>query len=346
MAHRPPAAAPFHVEFDARRERLWLHGILATVGDAVVCSDQAGTIELFNPAAERIFGWPAAEILGRNVSVLMPGPHARRHDGYMRRYVNGGAPRVIGIGRETVGRRRDGSEFPMSLTMTEGTADGRRIFTAVIRDVSEQRRVRDELERHRAELEALVRERTRALEAANRQLEMQAMQDALTGVANRRRFDEVLDAEIRRAARSSSPLSLLMCDVDYFKAFNDHHGHVEGDRCLRRVAQLLATHGRRAGDLTARYGGEEFAVLLPDTPGDVALVMAEARREAVWREGIENQGAPGARVTLSIGVACLAHGAPLSDGARLLGRADRALYRAKRDGRNVVVAYEGDGDGQ
>lgn len=129
-----------------------------------------------------------------------------------------------------------------------------------------------------------------------------------------------------------------MCDIDYFKRYNDRYGHPDGDRCLREVSKILADSFRRAGDLCARYGGEEFAVVLPDLPLDDAIGSMRAVLKDVWDRALPHESSPVAdRVTLSIGVAALgaAHGIT-ADG--LLARADRALYEAKQSGRNRVVA--------
>jgi diguanylate cyclase (GGDEF)-like protein/PAS domain S-box-containing protein len=172
-----------------------------------------------------------------------------------------------------------------------------------------------------------------------RELERLATTDPLTGLANRRRFDERLDAELARAARSGEPLSLLLCDVDRFKAFNDRYGHVEGDRCLARVAKAIESVARRAADLSARYGGEELAIVLPDTAQEGAIAIAERAREAVRALALphadnDDRGV----VTFSVGVATVMGGWTR---AEVLDLADRALYRAKAGGRDRHVAvYE------
>ena len=156
-------------------------------------------------------------------------------------------------------------------------------------------------------------------------------QDGLTGVSNRRNFDETLAIEWRRAARTRDPLALLMVDIDYFKAFNDTNGHQMGDECLRRVAQTLSESVHRAADLVSRYGGEEFAVLLPHTDRAQAAAIAEVLREKVASIG---------HVTVSIGVASVI---PPRDGTNVeafVGSADAALYAAKRAGRNRVLSAE------
>jgi diguanylate cyclase (GGDEF)-like protein/PAS domain S-box-containing protein len=164
-------------------------------------------------------------------------------------------------------------------------------------------------------------------------LAMLAALDGLTGLANRRTFDQALEADIRRAIRTGSPLSLLLMDIDGFKLFNDTYGHGGGDRCLRRVAQALAGVPNRTGDTVARYGGEEFAVILPETDLADGFAVAERIRRAVEALGIPHIASPvGPVVTISVGVA--ASCGPALDARELLETADAALYRAKRAGRN------------
>jgi len=174
------------------------------------------------------------------------------------------------------------------------------------------------------------------LEAANRELETLASADGLTGVANRRAFDRGLEREWRRAVRARAPLSLLLIDVDFFKAYNDRYGHAAGDDCLRGIASTLSVGARRAGDLVARYGGEEFAVVLSDCTDESARQLAERLRQRI--EGLvlphgASEVAP--HVTISVGGATVMprSGATAGD---LVRRADEALYRAKDLGRNRV----------
>jgi diguanylate cyclase len=162
--------------------------------------------------------------------------------------------------------------------------------------------------------------------------------DGLTKLANRRQFDKVLKSEWSRAVREATPLSLLMIDVDHFKLYNDTYGHQGGDACLQFVAGAMADEQRlRASDLVARYGGEEFAVILPCTPIEGALVVAERMRVSVDGLGMQHcRSSVADHVTISIGAACMVP-SRLSDPERLLAVADAALYRAKHEGRNRVV---------
>jgi diguanylate cyclase (GGDEF)-like protein len=185
-------------------------------------------------------------------------------------------------------------------------------------------------------LEARVAERTRALESANNELERIATLDGLTHIANRRRFDTMLQQEWRRCLREHLPMSLLMLDVDDFKAYNDEYGHQAGDQVLVRIAALCEGEMKRSTDMVARYGGEEFAVVLANTDATGALQVAEAVAAAIRDAGIPHQRATAAPVvTVSIGVATHVPGDKRTPES-LVGAADEALYVAKRAGRNRV----------
>ncbi len=173
---------------------------------------------------------------------------------------------------------------------------------------------------------------------ANRRLEVQATQDALTGLANRRSFDEALAVEARRAAREGTALSLLLFDLDYFKRFNDTYGHVAGDRCLKAVSDALQRRAKRPGDLVARYGGEELAVILPNTDLQGARNVADLLLQHIHALNIPHRASPHARVTASAGVATLQGSQSQGWELELIETADRALYRAKAAGRNCSMS--------
>lgn len=173
-----------------------------------------------------------------------------------------------------------------------------------------------------------------ALKQARDQLEEMTIRDALTGIANRRRFDDMLAQEWLRARRRGAPLSLLIADIDHFKQYNDNYGHTSGDVALRDVAQALDSAIRRPGDLAARYGGEEFACILPDTDSAGAAQLAERLCRAVRELGIPHaHSSAGECVTLSIGGASLVPSVQ-SEPKVLIDLADAQLYEAKRAGRN------------
>ena len=170
-------------------------------------------------------------------------------------------------------------------------------------------------------------------------LEALALEDGLTGLANRRAFDQTLDREWRRTVRDGSQMALILIDADHFKSFNDHYGHQVGDDCLRAVAAAIKGCLTRSGDLAARYGGEELAVILPGTGAEGAAVVAESIRAAVERLGIPHEtNDPTKSVTISLGVAAALsrEGGTMRMPESLLQAADAALYRAKSKGRNRV----------
>jgi diguanylate cyclase (GGDEF)-like protein len=189
----------------------------------------------------------------------------------------------------------------------------------------------------RVEAEAELLRARDALESANRTLERQAMQDGLTGLANRRQFDVTLGNEFSRAMRHQDTLAFVMIDVDYFKQYNDLYGHSAGDDCLRTVSKLIrALTPKRPGDLTARYGGEEIGILLPNTDAAGAYAVAERIRQAIQNLQIAHSGSPLGVVSVSAGVATIAPVRGQHIAGQLVEAADKALYAAKSAGRNRV----------
>lgn len=217
----------------------------------------------------------------------------------------------------------DGAPIDQAVTVTPFEDGGERYCLIEIRDISgtvdRERRLLDHAESLRA----------------------RSYVDGLTGISNRRYFDVAIDRELRRAQRHDRQLSLLLIDIDSFKAYNDHFGHQQGDACLTSVAQALAGQLKRPADVAARYGGEEFAAILPDTTAEQARTVANAIREHVVSLNIPHAPAAGRPyVTISVGVASFDK-ERLHETASLVEAADKALYAAKRNGRNVVVV---DGD--
>ena len=190
----------------------------------------------------------------------------------------------------------------------------------------------------RLETEKELQQTQAALQQLNLELEKMALQDGLTGLANRRQFDLALNDEFNRAIREHSPLALLMIDVDAFKQFNDLHGHPAGDECLRRISAVTKSCLRRAGDLAARYGGEEIAVLLPKTDLAGALKVAARIRQNVRDLQIDHAAGPAGMLTVSCGVNSITPVRSKDLPLDLLEGADRALYIAKTEGRDRIVA--------
>ncbi len=232
------------------------------------------------------------------------------------------------------GRRR--VECDVELVRADGTACTFSITATPFKGLSDEivgmvANYKDITDRKRAEAE---------LQEANRKLEELATQDGLTKTANRRLFDGYLRREWNRQSRKNQPVSLIMCDIDYFKLYNDTYGHVQGDECLCSVAGAITTNVNRAADVVARYGGEEFAVIMPETDAEGAMHVANSIMQTVNDLNLEHSGsAVSPRVTLSIGVACMVP-EPTLDPETLIEAADKALYTSKETGRNRITLIQ------
>lgn len=233
---------------------------------------------------------------------------------------------------------------PLRLNRPANRSDELSLLEAGINDLqlklashlASQERYERDLAAHRDRLAELVDEQTTELRAANQRLEQLSRVDPLTGLANRRHFDELKDLEFRRAQRLGQPLCVLMCDVDFFKRYNDAYGHTQGDRCLQQVARALSDNFERAHEFVARVGGEEFAVLLSGVDAAEARSGAERLQRRLAQLALPHKDSPVAAViTLSIGLAQF-DPATTIDFDELLHLADRALYRAKELGRNRI----------
>jgi len=180
----------------------------------------------------------------------------------------------------------------------------------------------------------------RKLEISNAELQKLTCQDGLTGIANRRRFDDFIRKECSRSSRERTPLSLLLIDIDYFKAYNDNYGHLKGDDCICKVAKALQRAVQRPADLVARYGGEEFSVVLPNTDMDGAITIAYSLKQIIKRLAIRHDFSDAANViTISIGIASKV-AEDDSSPQDLIKLADEALYRAKKSGRDRCMIAE------
>lgn len=177
------------------------------------------------------------------------------------------------------------------------------------------------------------------LEAANQELQRLVGSDGLTKLANRRRFDEYLNQQWQQLRREGFPLSLILCDIDYFKCYNDTYGHLLGDDCLQRIAGAIQQAAKRSIDLAARYGGEEFAVILPNTPEEGAVQVCKAIQTLVRDLAIPHSGSKvTAQVTLSLGIATLIPDSQTPE-TQIITLADKALYQAKHEGRDRFCVY-------
>ena len=287
----------------AEREEV-LRSITNAAQDAVMMIDSAGRVTYWNPAAEHMFGFAEAEVVGKDLhDLIVPERYLERaHAGFSRFAASGEGPAV---GRTTTlrAKHRSGDEFPVDVSLSAIKLRGQWNAVGIVRNATE--RVQTE-------------ERLKQL----------ATTDALTGICNRRHFDEVLASEINRAARFSSPLSLILFDIDHFKRVNDTFGHQAGDRVLTQLAVTVG-NSIRTVDLFARWGGEEFVVMLPGSDLDAGRLLAEKLRMALEKQPFSDVG----QVTCSFGVA---EYAPGDNADALIKKVDRCLYHAKASGRNRV----------
>ena len=282
--------------------------------DIILLADLQRVPQYISPALTELLGWTEQDVLGKHFGELarpehLPGLRATLDD-----LLEGREPRPFTY----QSLKKDGSYVWLEATARllrdeeSGEPSG---FVCVLRDVSERKAAED-----------------RMLQAYE-QVEQLALVDGLTGIANRRLLDQVLHREWQSGCRDLTPLTLLVIDVDHFKAYNDSYGHLEGDECLRRLAREIEATLRRPLDMLGRYGGEEFVAVLPNTPEESAEMMSELVRSVVAACCIPHSTSPHAIVTVSVGCAT---GIPdvHSDPSDLLRAADSALYRAKMKGRN------------
>jgi diguanylate cyclase (GGDEF)-like protein len=308
-----------------------LESVLAALNMGTVVLDDARRVLVWNRWLTQYSGQPGEAVIGQDFFTVFPELKGKRIDSAITQALRDNFPSVLSqtlhkapfaLYADAAARAAD-ERMQQTVAVTPLTVPGTpRLCLIQITDVSA----------------AVMRERLLREQAL--ELRSQTFSDGLTGIANRRHFDVAMEKETRRAKRSGSPLSLLMIDIDSFKAFNDHYGHQQGDDTLIRVAAALARMLQRPGDLIARYGGEEFAVILPEMDLARSVALAETMRLAVVGLALPHRASTHAdHVTISIGVAKYDPAHP-GDMAHLVGTADRALYAAKHGGRNRVALHE------
>lgn len=279
--------------------------VLDNVGEGIIAISETGVIEIFNPAAERIFGYSQSEIVGQNIRLLMPEPHRGQHDDYFKRYRIGGKSTVLGVTREEVGMRKNGAHFPLELKTSEVPIGEKRIVIASARDITAHK------------------------EAEQRILYL-ATHDALTDLPNRNLLQDRLRQAIEQVRRNNGHGAVLFIDLDQFKTINDSLGHYMGDLLLKIVAERL-TSGLRSEDTVARQGGDEFIVVLPSVANAQAAGMVAQKLLAdliVPYQFGEND----LYASASIGIAIFPDDG--EDVDTLLKNSDVAMYHAKESGRN------------
>jgi diguanylate cyclase (GGDEF)-like protein/PAS domain S-box-containing protein len=281
---------------------------------ALILVDASGQICFANQAAETLFDYAEIGLTGKPVEMLVPQEAQEQHLTDRAEFNRHPQKRLMGSGRFLQARRRDGSQFPAEIGLTPIQLGDDWFTLGLVIDLTQLKQAEDRIT-------LLARE----LAQTNERLAQLASTDALTGLHNRRAFDDQLAVQIRLMKRMGRPLSLLLIDVDGFKGYNDQHGHLAGDQVLETMAKVFSEK-MRASDIIARYGGEEFVVILPDTTGPAALQLAERLRLAIqaypWQ---------GDSLTISLGVATLefterSSESESGDQTRLFSEADQALY--------------------
>jgi diguanylate cyclase (GGDEF)-like protein/PAS domain S-box-containing protein len=277
--------------------------IAETAVDAIISADSKGDIMFWNASAQRIFGYTEDEIAGKSLSILMPERYREDHESGIERVKATGESKYFGRITEMQGLRKDGSEFPLELSVVMWKMDKEIFFSAIIRDITKRKNLEIQLEKN-------------------------ATIDVLTQAFNRIKFNEIIRLEIERVKRYNHPLSLIMFDIDYFKNVNDQHGHSVGDYVLKTLT-LIVKENLREIDSLVRWGGEEFIVVAPETKLERAKGVAERIRKAVEDTVFDIVG----KITISLGVTQFKK---VDTEDTFITRTDDALYTAKRRGRNRV----------
>ena len=308
----PLVTALVRSEREAREAFILLHesesrgqAVLENVAEGIVTISATGKIELFNPGAERMFGYRSQDVIGNNVSMLMPEPYHSKHDEYLGRYLRTDEAHVIGIGREVEAQRSSGEVFPMELRISEFYLKGRRQFIGIMRDITERK-------------------------ATEKKIIHLAHYDALTDLPNRRLVQDRIQQVIAWAQRAGAQFAVMFIDLDKFKSINDTLGHDVGDRLLQMVAQRL-TQSLRVGDTVGRQGGDEFIVVLTSLSAaeDAALVAQKILGVLSAPFVINGQDLHSGA---SIGIAVYPQDG--GDVDTLLKNSDTAMYHAKEMGRS------------
>ncbi|MEO5377259.1 MAG: diguanylate cyclase [Magnetococcus sp. DMHC-6] len=289
-----------------------IEAIFETMADAIVVVNANGILESVNHAATKIFGYQESEMLGKNVAMLIPSPNCEQHDSYLAHFFATGESKYIGMRQETIAKRKNGHEFEIDLAITEVRLHNRRIFTAVIRDITQRKE-------------------------AERIIHYQANHDALTDLPNRSMFMKILEREIKSAENNKLRIALMFIDLDRFKWINDNLGHAAGDQLLQMSAKRL-TRCLKSGDSVARLGGDEFTAILVNIE-NMEQVVHVAHRILEQLNQAFNLSEQEVFISGSLGIALYPEDA--NNREDLLKLADEAMYRSKNAGRNAFHFYSG-----
>ncbi|MBF0460451.1 MAG: diguanylate cyclase [Magnetococcales bacterium] len=291
--------------------RARMEAIFNTAVDAILVIDQAGCIESVNLAAEKLFGYAMQELLGQNISLIMPSPYREQHDQYLAAYRPSGHSKVVGVTQERIAVKKNGKPFPIELTVSQVKLKNRHLFTGILRDITERKET-------------------------EQKIFYQAHYDALTGLANRSLFMKNLAHALEGAHKRNQTLALVFIDLDRFKWVNDTLGHGAGDELLQAAAQRIQA-SLREGDTAARLGGDEFTVILPNGEPEQAVAIAQHILHSLNAHFL--LGGTKTHISGSLGVAFFPQDAQDLDG--LLKCADEAMYRSKKAGRNAYHLFGG-----
>ena len=294
----------------AIKDETFVSSILNAVRDGIVTINSKGLIEVFNPGAENIFGYKKHEVMGKNISMLMPEPHQGAHDGYIEKFLLGQSTRNQKLPLSQDALRKDGQIFPVEVTLNTTHIDDEIKITGVIRDITDRK-------------------------AWEEKIKEMALTDPLTGLANRNKFEERLNDLLIHAQRFKTLFSLLVIDLDKFKAVNDNFGHPVGDILLQQVTEILVSSCRDV-DTVARLGGDEFVIILNgiSEPEDAAIVAKKLIDNLAKPFEIDNNKI---EIGASVGISCYPNDSVNID--ELMTMADKALYISKNEGRNTYRFY-------
>lgn len=324
---------------DLEKKEALLSSVLITANDGIITSDSKGIILSVNHAIERDFGYTEQELIGNSINIIMTSEMGPKHDNYITDYVESNRVSMIGRMIEIEGKKKDGTVFPIEVTVSEARINDKIFFTGIIRNITNRKASESHLQHTMQELQLAKQElefTNAQLIIANSELLDQSQHDELTGLANRRYLMKTMKQEWFRCQRNQKPLSVILLDIDFFKLYNDEYGHQAGDECLIKISQVLRQQLSRSSDFIARYGGEEFIAVIPETDQEGAFFLAEKMCKKVSGLTIQHRGSSiSAHVTISGGVASTIPTQECSCEI-LINLADEALYRAKSCGRNNI----------
>ncbi|HXU94610.1 MAG TPA: diguanylate cyclase [Gallionella sp.] len=299
------------IKSELEKSQNQLQAIIHNAMDGIITINEAGEIQGFNPAAEQIFGYSQTEILGRSVNVLMPDPTRSAHDNHMKRYLETGETKIMGVsGREVAAVRKNGTQFPMEVSISEMVLGGQKYFVGIVRDITERKQ-------------------------AEQKIAHLAHYDYLTDLPNRALFLKCLEHSMLLAKRNHYKAAVLFLDLDGFKQVNDTLGHEAGDLLLQAVSKRLKSTIRES-DTVARVGGDEFTFVLNDVESTEGAALVARKIIAALAEPLDLNGRY-CHVGGSIGIAMFPDDA--GDLDKLIRQADEAMYLAKQSGKNTHKFY-------